>query len=51
MIAARPYDEYTSDLVHLLQELFPECDVQVKYAEAEIPVDSPLSPWSPVSLD
>jgi hypothetical protein len=51
VIAARPYDEHSTYFVQVLGELYPECEMQIECAEAEIPTDSPLSRWSPVSLD
>lgn len=51
VIIARPYDEHTSDLVHLLGVLFPECEVQVTFPEAKVPMDRDLSHGSPVNVD
>jgi hypothetical protein len=51
MIAARPHDDHTEDLVRLLEALFPECEVQVKCTEARVPIESPISQWSPLRED
>jgi hypothetical protein len=51
VIAAQPHDEHTRDLVHLLGELFPECEVQVNRAEARVPVESPILQCPPLRGD